>query len=42
MHEMGHDGGPLPGTGDVNTDKNGFDPAQVLTDFIWRGIRDGR
>jgi len=45
MHEMGHDGGPLPGTGDVDTDKNGFDPAQVLTDFDYGAVStlaDGR
>lgn len=33
MQGMDHGGGVLPGTGDVDYVGNGFDPAQVLTDF---------
>jgi len=45
MQETGHGGNPLPGTGDVDTQRNGFDPAQILTDFDYgtqSTLADGR
>jgi FtsP/CotA-like multicopper oxidase with cupredoxin domain len=42
---MDHEGGPVPGTGEVDILKNGFDPAELLTDFDYGTVStlpDGR
>jgi len=43
--QMGHGGDTLPGTGDVDYKRNGFDPAEILTDFDYgeeSTLPDGR
>ncbi len=43
--QSGHGPGPIPGTGDVNLERNGFDPSKILTDFDYgeaSTLPDGR
>jgi FtsP/CotA-like multicopper oxidase with cupredoxin domain len=45
MQGMDHGGGVLPGTGDVDHIRNGFDPGDILTDFDYGKVStlpDGR
>jgi FtsP/CotA-like multicopper oxidase with cupredoxin domain len=45
MQGMDHGEGSLPGAGDVDHEKNGFDPGQLLTDFDYGKVStlsDGR
>ncbi len=45
VQEMEHGGGIIPGTGDVDHKKNGFDPGDILTDFDYGKVStlpDGR
>jgi FtsP/CotA-like multicopper oxidase with cupredoxin domain len=45
LHGMHHGEGVMPGVGDVDNEKNGFDPGRILTDFDYGQVSilpDGR